>query len=443
MTIKKLLIPVLIFVLICSSLYTSASASDISIEYNETKLQLTPRPFTLEGAVYLPLNALEALGFNTYFDSTSGKISINGQGVDIILNVGIPEANVSEKPAILKNSPHVFKKTVFIPLEVFDELNFGTHYDKSNMKVDILKTQIENGGFESELTSWSVSKGLADISRDIKISGERALMVKSNGGGKVLASQRIKVIPNTVYNVMFKAMSTENGILTGILNENEKIYLSHQITTEPTGKWTQYQTSFDSGINSYVTVEIKEPDKKGLHYFDDFVIEKSDKLLTAAQMKPTVVKLVAQAEAPKNLVINNGFEEQRNKWDGAWGFFDVTSKKAYTGDFSLFAKSTGEQTYVTVSQEISVKKNTNYKVSFWYLSTNSDLEMDVKDALSKDTLAVYMSTQKVDDWTKVEKTFNTRDCDKIMIHFYDGGHEANNIEGTHYLDDVVIVEIVE
>lgn len=152
--------------------------------------------------------------------------------------------------------------------------------------------------------------------------------------------------------------------------------------------------------------------------------------------------------ADDNLIKNPGFEEGNHDGDCVYNWFGHLGwigNSAWSGKglgvpivdgghSGAYCASWGSWGVRQLAQHVNVEKNTNYELKFWYKTNvdgrNPKVELSVVDGvylvdttLDEGTRMNTPSTELLkpeiinapDEWTEVERTFNSGDCDTIVI----------------------------
>lgn len=146
----------------------------------------------------------------------------------------------------------------------------------------------------------------------------------------------------------------------------------------------------------------------------------------------TINHVMAEDE---NLISNGGFEQDKEGWIFSSSFFMVTENKMYSGDKGMQLKYTYSYypTYVTVSQEINVDKNKEYKLSYLYKQLSGGHIFTIYNADNTKMTEIFYTSVK-EDWTKNEYTFNSAENEKIKIEIKDYSKTAPEI----YFDEFLL-----
>lgn len=146
----------------------------------------------------------------------------------------------------------------------------------------------------------------------------------------------------------------------------------------------------------------------------------------------TINRVMAEDE---NLISNGSFELNKEGWSFNSGFYSVTENDSCSGNRAMQLKYTYSYypTYVTVTQEIAVEKNKEYKLSYLYKQLSGGHIFTIYNA-DKTKMTETFYTSEKEDWTKNEYSFNSAENEKITIEIKDYSHIAPEI----YFDDFLL-----
>ncbi|MEP7107825.1 MAG: alpha-L-fucosidase [Ferruginibacter sp.] len=138
-------------------------------------------------------------------------------------------------------------------------------------------------------------------------------------------------------------------------------------------------------------------------------------------------ELMAQA---KNILENGDFETGSAKpWSNGMDPIEVTSTDVHSGTYALEIRKGGDR----ISQTISVRRNSRYKVS-GYLKTSSGaetLELGTNKSGKRSSVAIALVS-----WSYAEQEFYSGPADtSVQIEIY---HPGNSLSKTAWADDIKV-----
>ena len=148
---------------------------------------------------------------------------------------------------------------------------------------------------------------------------------------------------------------------------------------------------------------------------------------------------------PENLMQNGSFENGLTNWTkfGTGGTYQASAAVARTGAYSLELKYGSGEWQGVYQPSITVKPNTNYKLTYWYIYAADDTAHNcycfvrggngtINDA---DIAAAYMHTGSSTEWKQETINLRSDEYGKLCVDF-------RVVKGTHtYIDDVELYEM--
>ena len=258
---------------------------------------------------------------------------------------------------------------------------------------------IVNGDFEADdgwtLNGATIKEGVGkDGTRGIELYG-----IESYTNGFV---QSVTVEANTDYVISFDY----KGAISGLYVKKGGSSIINPWPSSP--DWENMSYTFNSGDTTTITVSFNGTEVTDVKYIDNIKLE----------------KVVAPAET----VANGDFEAGESGWKlTTWGgTAAINADAAKEGNLGLYLDSSWSNAY----QDIRVKANTDYQISFWvkgyaivYLKSNGD-----------DYFIKWPDTYT--DWTKVTYDFNSGDKTALGLEISCGDNSA-------LVDSVKITEKVD
>ncbi|MBR5525065.1 MAG: carbohydrate binding domain-containing protein, partial [Clostridia bacterium] len=258
---------------------------------------------------------------------------------------------------------------------------------------------IVNGDFEADdgwtLNGATIKEGVGkDGTRGIELYG-----IASYTNGFV---QSVTVEANTDYVISFDY----KGAISGLYVKKDGSNIINPWPSSP--DWENKSYTFNSGDTTTITVSFNGTEVTDVKYIDNIKLEK--------------------VTAPAETVANGDFEAGESGWKlTTWGgTAAINADAAKEGNLGLYLDSGWSNAY----QDIRVKANTDYQISFWvkgyaivYLKSNGD------DYFIK-WPDIYT------DWTKVTYDFNSGDKTALGLEISCGDNSA-------FVDSVKITEKVD
>ena len=299
------------------------------------------------------------------------------------------------------------------------------------------KNIIENAGFESDLDGWTIYKkeswmlsDFVSVSASEHRSGEKSLHYINGTGASIhnrCIYKKVTLQPNTNYNLSFYMKGTPAWGSFAVTSNFDLPYtfdnnvLKHQWGDEIFSDWTKQEYKFltDDRTEYIISFYLSGPATDV--YLDDFNLVED-----------------------KNIINNGGFENGLNGWivdkgnSGKTVNVEIVTDEKHSGSASLNRWLT-ETTYnQTVYQNIKLKANAKYSLSFWikgsptygrfFISDKTDNPIDRSSVLIDTQLTNYYGS-----WTKLEYTFTTTDkTDYIFCLLF------QSIDVDVYFDDICI-----
>ena len=148
---------------------------------------------------------------------------------------------------------------------------------------------------------------------------------------------------------------------------------------------------------------------------------------------------------PPNLVQNGTFENDLTNWTkfGTNGTYQVTNATAHSGSYSLELKYGSSEWQGVYQQNITVKPNTNYTLTYWYKHASDDTANNCYcfirggDGTINDNVIgqAYMNGGNKTEWKQETINLLSDENGKLCVDF-------RVVAGTHtYIDDVELYEM--
>ena len=149
---------------------------------------------------------------------------------------------------------------------------------------------------------------------------------------------------------------------------------------------------------------------------------------------------------PTNLVQNYSFEDGLNGWTkfGTGGTYQVSSAAAHSGSYSLELKYGSGEWQGVYQPSITVKPNTNYTLTYWYIHASDDTANNCYcfvrggDGSINSTNIIgqaYMNGNNKTEWRQETINLLSDENGKLCVDF-------RVVKGTHtYVDDVELYEV--
>ena len=278
-------------------------------------------------------------------------------------------------------------------------------------------------------------------------------------------SQKFYVKQNTSYKLTFWAKSSTADVpyKAIISNQGETSATNSAIPsariTYKTGAnaaadtWEQFELEFNSGDNTvlylYITGAYKDDSLRVKTNIDDV----------------SIVEYTAEDGENSNLISDGDFEglvketvnniAQFGAWKTGFAYGANVDTSEYHGGRKalklLYENSKSDAFYVY--QQIKVKKNTGYKLTFWYKSTETlACEVVTKHGFTypyaeSDSILAHQVVGTLNDsdpeWKEVTLNFNSGDNETLYVQF-----DANALDGASdtnyaYIDDVSVVGYIK
>ena len=277
---------------------------------------------------------------------------------------------------------------------------------------------ITNGDFESGSTGWDMQFGTA-ADPTAAYAGTNGAHLIGDGSYYTILSQKMTLEVGKTYKLSFRIKVVKQGVNAFLTNvsakKEEKVgyypYWSYGEWTLVTYTFTPTKTSVTfkfTGVGGSSPVPANAEEA----YVDDVV--------------------VTEVKAPSfdGYITNGDFETgDMSGWNASSG--TAVTDVVYNGDYSM--KVSGS--WVNANQTITVKKQTEYFLSYYVKGGDMATYHRFGDSKSSSYLPGTQTTVNPADWTRYTLTFNSGDYDQIYLEFCCYG------DTTFYLDDVKLVEI--
>ena len=282
---------------------------------------------------------------------------------------------------------------------------------------------VVNGDFELGSTSgWSVHNGTA-VSADAAMNGDYGLhCLGTNWAG--IANQTMTVTNGQAYKFSFwYYINSTDG--TGF---NYKLVGTSSGTSydaywpNTAGVWTKVEFEFLATDDSAVLFNLSgyngssSPD----FYIDDVCL--------------------VEVKTPSNdgYIVNGDFEVGTlTGWTTYQDTVVVSGDAAYEGDYGLIAEGNGGWGGL-LSQEFTVKENTDYTLKYTIKCVQQGLNVQVKASDGSTNLFYkYHAVSSNPDWTKVEVTFNSGENTTAKFQLVGSGLNASSQASPTGLGDIV------
>ena len=343
---------------------------------------------------------------------------------------------------------------------------------------------IQNGDFEniSKVTesgnnnyaafgAWETGFAYgADVNKDEHHSGSQSLklLYERSYSFNFYVYQQISVEKNTAYKLTFWYKSNETLACEVVTKHGftypyaeSDIILAHTVVgtiNDSAPKWREVTLNFNSGNNETLYVQfdanaLANTVKDGTHYvyIDDISVVKN--IADESTDEPKLISDGDFENISKNIVSDVA---ELGAWKTAFIYgADVNKDEHHSGSQSL--KLLYERSYsfnFYVYQQISVEKNTAYKLTFWYKSNETlACEVVTKHGFTypyaeSDIILAHTVVGTINDsapkWREVTLNFNSGNNETLYVQF-DANALANTVkDGTHYayLDNVSLVKMV-
>ena len=164
---------------------------------------------------------------------------------------------------------------------------------------------------------------------------------------------------------------------------------------------------------------------------------------TSVSSASNVADIVPPAQ---NLMTNYSFENGLDGWAkfGTGGTYQVSSAVAHSGSYSLELKYGSGEWQGVYQPSITVKPNTNYKLTYWYIHAADDTANNCYcfvrggDGSINSTNIIgqaYMNGNNKTEWRQETINLRSDDGGKLCVDF-------RVVKGTHtYIDDVELYEV--
>ncbi len=289
---------------------------------------------------------------------------------------------------------------------------------------------IQNGGFESGTTGWSIG-GTTATSTDAKEGASSLLLNHTTAYGEA-AAQVVNVFTNTDYTITWwsKRVSGSgdayclflmNGNGVGNMSITGENWMNQASTTE----WKKHTIKFNSGEQTSVLVKFG-PDWNiagGSFLIDDVCLTADGGSGGAGD----------QVE-----FVNGDFETGDTTGWETWQTASASAAAAHTGNYGAHLQGDGSWGGI-LSNTFNVTAGETYIVSFWYKVIKDSLTIQVKDQATWGSAITSGTLATTTEWTKYEKEV-TAQSDKMVLNFAGtGGPNADPASAEEaYIDDVVI-----
>lgn len=284
---------------------------------------------------------------------------------------------------------------------------------------------IKNGGFEDGTADWQWNN--FGVTSEQVHSGEQALIVNDGTMEYQNTFQTVSVTPDTDYIFSFWYYAPNGGdwwggwFVNGLPEgANPTSYFRTSDTTlaegdySEKGAWTQVTALINSG--DYNQLLINFATHKITAYIDDVSV--------TVDVNPDNDKIIK----------NGGFEKNLIGWS-YWNVNSTISDVAYEGKKSLLLAITESQVYPGFYQEFNVEDNTDYRLKFTYKGTGSWQSVwavTESGMLTVDNALLTDFFYSKEDWTTVDRIFNSGEHTKLRIWFRGG------VSSEIYLDAISI-----
>ena len=266
-----------------------------------------------------------------------------------------------------------------------------------------------NGSFETgDITGWEYLWG-GSVNAEMVAGhyGSYAAQVVANQWHSLRQGVAVEANTNYVLTMWAKGCEGTTILVKGSANIKE-------FSPENTEEWTQYTMEFNSGANEIVYVMVMGNSANPSNgIVDDFVLVKSEN-------QPVI------EYSFDHYVYNGGFETgDYSKWykSDMYSWYTTGSKvvdtDAHSGKYALLVE--GKGSHPGMVQAISVQKNTDYTLSFWYKSIDDvdgeDIAIRIAgDDLTNKTLDLYTILKyNQTEWTQGTLSFNSGDLETVYI----------------------------
>ena len=323
---------------------------------------------------------------------------------------------------------------------------------------------IPNGDFESsDMSAWKMGSG--KLSTALAHSGSQSLYSDNNltSYGYTAYMKEIAVAPNSEYTVSFWYSYVSDASKTMRVYVVDGNGSAHTIVdaanngTQPSAKasdssavngvWKQVTKTFNSGNQSTICLKFGGG-SSGFNacYIDDVVL--TGPAASAGGDEPET-PVEPETPAVDSLIVNGDFETgSKDPWTSGSSSAAITINTTNKHGGSYGAMIPARNHTFTAKQDVAVKANTNYTVTFWYKSTDAAQAIHLlfgvyatsATASNNEALATKVALDNTkSDWTKVTYTFNSGSNTSVRVGF---GSDSSSclVKDYLYVDDIVMVE---
>ena len=321
------------------------------------------------------------------------------------------------------------------------------------------KTVLKNGSFETgNASGWSLGN-TASVSDSLPHSGLYSLYATPNTGAySYAATQTVSVEQNANYTISFwysyaSSVSPDMRLYvhdgdkekTNIMAANNNIQpvVYCRESTAVSGIWAMATLSFNSGANDTLFLKFGGGSGGfGEIYLDDFTMIKVGD--TSGSETPEVTNLIT------NSTFETGAIAPWAKFGTSSAVPTVVSDYVHTGNYSLRVPFSVRQ--LSCGQDVTVEANTNYIVSFYYMSTDASAGKNMWfGAYTTDTTSCISNKNDIaldpvvldytqSEWTLATYSFNSGDNTTVRLSF--SGTSSSNPSNRYFIrvDDIVMVK---